>query len=305
MKLTYLPFLVASVAAIGELGFNIGTKNNDGTCKDANAYTSDLNRIKGYASSVKIFSTSDCNTLQILGPVADNAGVGIHVGVWPTPDDKWETEKQALTEYLPKISKSSVKAFLVGSEALYRGDLTGDELASKITELKTFLEGIKDKNGNSYGGSPVTFVDSWNKYQDGTANPAIAVSDAFYVNAFSFWQGIAQDNSSYSFYDDIMQALQIIQTAKGSTDLPFYVGETGWPTKGANFGSAVPGVSAAADYYQKAICSIRALGVNVIQFEYEDEVWKPVTSDTDEVENNWGAWDSNNNLKYPLNCKFT
>ena len=57
-----------------------------------------------------------------------------------------------------------------------------------------------------------------------------------------------------------MQALQTLQTAKGSTDIEFWVGETGWPTDGSSYGDSVPSVENAADQWQK-VSVLLELGV--------------------------------------------
>lgn len=282
----------------------MGVKDNAGNCKSASEYATDFSNLKGYTSVVKTYAVSDCNTLQILGPAAESAGFEVIFGIWPTDSAHFEEEKQALKDYLPKISKSTVKVFTVGSEALYREDMTASELADAIDSIKDLLKDIKDKNGDSYGSVPVGTVDSWNVLVDGAALPAIKASDFVFANAFSYWQGQTMKNASYSFFDDIMQALQTIQTAKGSTDLNFWVGETGWPTDGTNFESAYPSVDNAKQYWKEAICAMRAWGVNVCVFEASDEAWKPDTSGTSDVEKYWGVYDKNNNLKYSLDCDF-
>ena len=111
-------------------------------------------------------------------------------------------------------------------------------------------------------------------------------------------------NASYSFFDDIMQALQTIQGVKGSTDITFWVGETGWPTDGTNFEASYPSVDNAKQFWKEGICAMRAWGVNVIVFEAFDEDWKPNTSGTSDVEKHWGVWTSGDNLKYSLDCSF-
>ncbi|EGW35407.1 uncharacterized protein SPAPADRAFT_58624 [Spathaspora passalidarum NRRL Y-27907] len=303
--LTALATVLGAVTAMGDLAFNLGVKDNQGNCKTVEGFESDLELIKGQSTIVKTYAVSDCNTLQNLGPAAEAEGFQLMLGIWPTDDAHFAAEKQALTTYLPTISASTIKIFLVGSEALYREDLTADQLAEKIGEIRDLVKTIKDKNGNSYGSVPVGTVDSWNVLVDGAAQPAIQGADVVYANAFSYWQGQTQKNASYSFFDDIMQALQVIQTTKGSTDIEFWVGETGWPTDGTNFEAAYPSVENAADYWQRAICSMRAWGVNVAVFEAIDEAWKPDTSGTSDVEKHWGVWDSNNNLKYKIDCNFS
>lgn len=298
-----LSYAFSPVAAVASLGFNLGVKDNSGNCKTTDEYTSDLHTLSAYTNHVKTYSVSDCNTLANLGPVAEGAGFQITVGVWPTPSDKFELEKQTLQSLLPTLSKSTISSILVGSEALYRGDLTGEELGSYISEIKTLLSSLSDKDGNSYADIPVGTVDSWNKFVDGTANAAIGVSDVIYANAFSYWQGQTLANSSFSFFDDIMQALQTIQTVKGSTDIDFWVGETGWPTEGSNFGSSVPSVDNAATFWQQGVCAMRGWGVNTFVFEAFDESWKPETSGSS-VEPHWGVYTDQSQLKYSLDCSF-
>lgn len=298
-----LALAAAPAAAIAPLGFNLGVKVNNGDCKYTQDYLEDFDTLKSYSTRVKTYSTSDCNTLQELAPALDQAGFQLTMGVWPTPSDKFELEKEAMKTYLPTISKSSITSVLVGSEAMYRGDLTGEQLASLIKEIKELLADIKDKDGNSYGDVPVGTVDSWNMLVDGMAYPAIQESDVIYANAFSYWQGQTNQNSTFSFFDDIMQALQTVQSVKGSTDIDFYVGETGWPTEGSNYGASVPSVENAKIFWKDGICAMRGWGVNTFVFEAFDESWKPETSGSS-VEPHWGVFTDQRQLKYNLDCDF-
>ncbi|KAK6464212.1 glycoside hydrolase [Scheffersomyces coipomensis] len=297
--------LTVSVQAIGDLAFNLGVQDNAGNCKTGTEYAADFAEMASYAKIVKTYAVSDCNTLQNIGPAAESAGFQLMLGIWPTDDAHFQAEQQALQQYLPTISVDTVYNFMVGSEALYRGDLTAQQLAADIQTIKTLLQGINDKNGVSYGSVPVGTVDSWNVLVDAFNAPAIEAADFVFANAFSYWQGQTNQNASYSFFDDIMQALQVIQTTKGSTDITFWVGETGWPTDGTAFENSVPSVENAANYWQNAICALRGWGVNVAVFEYNDEIWKPNTSGTSDVEQHWGVWDSTGTLKYDLGCQFS
>ncbi|GMM33412.1 glucan 1,3-beta-glucosidase [Saccharomycopsis crataegensis] len=299
-----LTLLISTVTAIGDLAFNLGVEATDGSCKTAADYKQDFASLSPYSKIVRFYSASTCNTLSVLGPAAEDAGFEYFIGIWPTDSSHFAAEKSALTNELPNLSVSSVKGITVGSEALYRNDLSPSALASAITEIKDLIKDIKDKDGNSYSSVPVGTVDSWNIMVDGSSEPVIQAADMVFVNAFSYWQGQTMANSSYSFIDDIMQALQVIQTTKGTTDLTFWVGETGWATQGSAYESATPNTSNAAQYWQDAVCGIRAWGINVISFEAFDESWKPDTSGTNDVEKYWGVFDSSRNLKYKLTCDF-
>lgn len=191
----------------------------------------------------------------------------------------------------------------MGSETLYRGDMSASDLASKIDEVKKLVKDIKDKDGKSFSAVPVGTVDSWNVLVDGNNAPAIEAADIVLANAFSYWQGQTMNNASYSFFDDIQQALGTIKKIKGD-DVDFWVGETGWATEGGNFEQSVPSVENAEQFYKEGICAMRGWGVNTLVFEAFDETWKPPTSGVDGVEQHWGVFKEDGSPKYDITCDF-
>lgn len=137
----------------------------------------------------------------------------------PDTDESYAADKAAVVEYAPQYS-DQVYAITVGSEALYRGNFTGEQLLEKITDVKSAL------NGDFKVGT----ADSWNKYMDGTADAIIkGGADILLCNAFSYWQGQELTNATHSFFDDIMQAFGHIQDVAGSASggPELWVGETG------------------------------------------------------------------------------
>lgn len=312
MKFTFAAVtaaLASSAMALGGLGVDLGVKReSDGECKNAGDYKADLAALKGLTDTIRIYAAGDCDALRELGPVAEAANFKLMIGVWPNDDKHFASEQFALKSYLPWLSKSTVPYITVGSEALYRKDMTPQQLADKINDIKTQLKGIKDKNGQTFD-VPVGTVDSWNVIVDGYSTPAIKAADVVFANAFSYWQGQTMQNASYSFFDDIMQALQTIQTTKGTTDIDFWVGETGWPTDGGAFGDSQPGLKQAAQFWQEGICAIRAWGINTLVFEAFDETWKPDTKgdngeEVSGVEKYWGVYGSDLKPKFDTTCKF-
>lgn len=293
--------LAGSVLATGDLGFNLGVTDNDGNCKTTLEFEEELEWLSGYTKLVKTYAVLDCNTLENLGPALESKGFQVVLGVWPTDSAHFTAEQNALKTYLPTISKLVIKLVTVGLEALYRDDMTAQELADCISTIKLLLLTLKDKDGNLYLDVLVGTVDLWNVLVDGASTPAIKEADFVYANAFLYWQGQTMANALYSFFDDIMQALKAIQTIKGSTDIEFYVGETGWATGGSNYGSSVPLTKNAAQFWKEGICSMRKWGVNVCVFEAFDELWKPVEKDND-VERYWGVFGTDGTPKYDLSC---
>lgn len=58
-------------------GFNVGANNEDGSCKSQADWETAFNKLKGlpqYITSVRLYASSDCNTLQNAVPAALNTG---------------------------------------------------------------------------------------------------------------------------------------------------------------------------------------------------------------------------------------
>jgi len=65
-------------------GFNVGANNADGSCKTTAQWETAFNKIKGLPqaiTSVRLYASSDCNTLEYAVPAAIATGVQILVGV--------------------------------------------------------------------------------------------------------------------------------------------------------------------------------------------------------------------------------
>lgn len=79
----------------------------------------------------------------------------------PDTDESFAADKAALQAAVPG-NEDAVYAITVGSESLYRGNFTGEQLLEKINEVQKMF--------------PKTLIgtaDSWNKYADGTADAVI------------------------------------------------------------------------------------------------------------------------------------
>ncbi|KAL3417201.1 glycosyl hydrolase family 17 [Phlyctema vagabunda] len=286
----------AIVSAAGTLGFALGNKNADGTCKFQADYKSDFETLKEHGKVVRIYAASDCNSAQEILPAAKASGVKVILGIWPDTETSYKADQAAIVKFAPQYP-DQVYAITVGSESMYRGNFTGPELLVKIQETK------KATGGKFMVGT----ADSWNKYADGTADALITGgADILLCNGFSYWQGQTIKNATATFFDDMMQAFGHIQNVAGGVEQApeLWVGETGWPSDGTTYQSAVPGVENAATYWNEAICGILAWGVNVFSFEAFDEPWKPLSIGADGSvadETHWGVWNADRSAKYKFN----
>ena len=83
----------------------------------------------------------------------------------PDTDESYQADKKAIQTYAPAYL-DQVYAITVGSESMYRGNFTGEQLLAKIQDMKATFPSVK-----------VGTADSWNKFQDGTADPIIKNAD--------------------------------------------------------------------------------------------------------------------------------
>lgn len=160
----FLTLAPSLALAKGNLGFSLGDKKNDGTCKYTTDYAADFDAIKSASGStiVRIYSASDCNTAQQILPAAKQKGFKVVLGVWPDTEASLAADKEALQTYV-KDYTDQVYAVTVGSETMYRGNFTGSELLQRIMDVKSVLpSGVK-----------IGTADSWNKFADGTADTVI------------------------------------------------------------------------------------------------------------------------------------
>jgi len=74
----------AVVSAAGTLGFALGDKNPNGSCKTTADYEADFDAITAASGSklVRGYSASDCNTAQMILPAAKSKGFQVMLGVW-------------------------------------------------------------------------------------------------------------------------------------------------------------------------------------------------------------------------------
>lgn len=72
----------AAVSAAGTLGFALGDKNPDGSCKAQSDYEADFDKLSPLSKLVRIYSASDCNSAKNIVPAAKAKGFKVVLAVW-------------------------------------------------------------------------------------------------------------------------------------------------------------------------------------------------------------------------------
>jgi glucan 1,3-beta-glucosidase len=82
---TIIPVVLAAaplVSARGQLGFALGDKKADGTCKFQPDYEEDFATLADTSKIVRIYAASDCDTAKWILPAAKTAGFKVILGIW-------------------------------------------------------------------------------------------------------------------------------------------------------------------------------------------------------------------------------
>ena len=229
--------------------------------------------LRPHVKWVRSFACTDGN--ELVPEVAKEKGLKTLVGAWLGSDREKNREEIAALVRLAKAGMVDIA--VVGNEVLYRKDLSEEELLAYIREVKAQLPEI-----------PVGYVDAYYEFD---ARPQLVdACDLVLANCYPFWEVCAFDYSLMY----MQQMYRIAQrAAKGK---PVIITETGWPSKGASFGVAVPSSENALKYFINTQKWAREDQVDIFYFSSFDEAWK-IGAEGD-VGAYWGLWDMDEKLKW-------
>lgn len=231
-------------------GFNVGANNPDGSCKTTAQWEEAFNKLKGLPqdiTSVRLYASSDCNTLANAVPAALNTGTQILVGVWTEDSAHYTAEKNALESAINTHGKDWILAISVGSEDLYRGDTTASTLAQQIYDVRGMVRamGVEAEVGH---------VDTWTAWVDGANDEVTKACDFVGMDGYPYWQGSSIDDAYNVFFQSYTDVKNHVQSIGSGAWV--WVTETSWPVTGDNYGSAVPSVANAQKYWRSVACEM-------------------------------------------------
>jgi len=259
-------------------GLNFGPYVKEGQNPDKGTYIPEeqirdlMTTIAPYTDWGKTFGCR--NGLEVTGRVAHEQGLKIAVGAWLSSN--LSANEEEISSLINIGQAGEADMLIVGSETLYRGDLTEAQLIAYINQVKEAVPGI-----------PVATADTYGKLLD---HPDVmAAGDVILANFYPLWEGIDVNQS----IADLHAKYQEVVAAAGGKKV--YVAETGWPSEGEPIGSAVPSPENAAFYFQNFVSWAEAQGVDYFYFEAFDEPWKAIKEGSRGA--HWGVWDKDGKLK--------
>lgn len=307
MKLSVLAGLVTLATSVSAFnvpyfqGINIGAQRTNGQCKSAADWLQQLQKISSWKdpsgnrvfNHIKIFSTADCNQLDLVIPAAQATNMKIWAGVWAVDQAKFNREKGALEAAILKYGTGWLLGINVGSESLYREEIDPNLLAQHIYDVKGMVQ-IAYKAP----AVPVGTADTWTMWVDGRNRAVIEASDVIVMNAFPYWQGVPIQDGLATLQKALADTRAVVNTVAGGSAKTIVIGETGWPDRGENFGASVPNIDNLRSYFKQVYCWIsRTRAHPWMYFSAFDETQK-----TDLREKSFGVAWSGQTLKVSFTC---
>ena len=246
-----------------------------------------MKRLTGF-TSLRLYASSDCDTLARAVPAAIKTGGTILVGVWTEDWAHFDREKQALLAAVRKYGFGWMIATSVGSEDLYRKDTDAATLAGQIYDVRGMLSTVKGYSTNVQVGH----VDTWTAWVDPRNEAVIRACDFVGTDGYPYFQKTQNnpiDQGYNLFRESIRVTRQVVDRVKPGVWV--WNTESGWPTSGKTENKAVPSVPNAARYWKEVACSSFA-SMHTFWYSLQDFYASP----------SFGVADGNGNALYDLKC---
>jgi exo-beta-1,3-glucanase (GH17 family) len=245
-------------------GFNVAANNPDGSCKTQGDWETAFNKLKSLPqdiTSVRLYASSDCNTLQNAVPAALVTGTQILVGVWAEDEAHYTAEKNALKAAINAHGSDWIIAISVGSEDLYRGDTDASTLAQQIYDVRGMVRamGVEQEVGH---------VDTWTAWVDDSNKEVITAADFIGMDGYPYFQNSAIGDAASTFWQSVDATRNQVNAV--SPGKWVWVTETGWPVSNTtNTGAAVASVANAQNYWRTVACKAFE-SVHIFWYAYQD-----------------------------------
>ena len=220
-----------------------------------------------------------------IAALAQKAGLKLWLGIWLGADPKLNQEQVAAAIAVANAYPDTVTRVVVGNEVLLRRDLSVEDLIANIDYVRARVK------------QPVAYADVtdfWKKF------PQVAPHvDVVMIHILPYWE-----DKPLSLDDALASIQSTITTFK--TMFPgqqISIGETGWPSRGRWRGAAAPSRVNEAVYLRRFAALAAKNGVVYNVIEAFDQGWKYQQEGVAGA--NWGIWNANRVLKFPLNGAVT
>ena len=233
----------------------------------------DLEIMSKLTDNIRTYSVD--GTLGDIPKLAEEFGLRVTIGIWISPDQaRNEREIQKAIE-LANNSRSVVRV-VVGNEALFREEITPEELIVLLDRVRAAVK------------VPVTTSEQWHIWEK---YPQLAKHvDLIAAHILPYWEFIPVDKAG-EFVLDRARDLKKMFPKK-----PLLLSEVGWPSNGRMRGGADATPADQAIYLRTLVNTLNRRGYNYFVIEAFDQPWK--ASDEGSVGAYWGVYNAARQQKF-------
>ena len=210
--------------------------------------------------------------LDRIAEVAKRHGMKVIQGIWLSGNPEKNKVEIDTAVRLAKQYPDTIRALVVGNEVLLRGEMSAQNLAATIRDVK------RQTN------LPVTYADVWEfwlRYRD-----VYDAVDFVTIHILPYWEDFPiSARDSVSHLDDIRK-----KVAAAFPNKDILIGETGFPSAGRMREGALPSPSNQAQVIQGIIALSKRDNFRVNVIEAFDQPWKRKLEGT--VGGHWGLFDA-------------
>ncbi|MGZ5850056.1 MAG: glycoside hydrolase family 17 protein [Methyloceanibacter sp.] len=214
----------------------------------------DLERLSPLTSCVRSYSAA-----KVQGKITKLAGrhnLKVLQGIWLGRNRAENRREIEAALRLARRYPGVVEAFIVGNEALLRGELSP-------AHIKDYLDEVRRR-----GGLPVTYADVW-EYWLKAPELADAV-DFVTIHILPYWE-----DDPVSAGDAVAHVREVREKlAKVFPGKEILIGEVGWPSEGRMRGPALPSPANQARVLSGVVAAAEESGWRVNLIEAYDQPWK-------------------------------
>jgi exo-beta-1,3-glucanase (GH17 family)/cellulose synthase/poly-beta-1,6-N-acetylglucosamine synthase-like glycosyltransferase len=234
----------------------------------------DLKLLEGKVDEVRTYSVT--STLADIPELARKHHIKVTLGAWL--DYRKDANQQQLDKLVQvwQQNRGNIRRVIVGNEALYRDQLTAEELIAYIDWVRQRVKG------------PISTAETPSIWLE---HPELADHvDFITVHILPYWEGQGI-RDSIQFTRNVYNQLQARFPHK-----KILIGEVGWPSRGRDFGKAQASEAKEAKFLREFLQLAQKENYDYFLMEAFDQPWKRM--DEGDVGAYWGIYDADRKPKF-------
>jgi exo-beta-1,3-glucanase (GH17 family)/cellulose synthase/poly-beta-1,6-N-acetylglucosamine synthase-like glycosyltransferase len=260
-----------------------GYSDKDHEYTDEAHIRADLTQLARITKRIRTYSVA--RGLDRVPAIAARLGLKVSLGIWV--DDNKEQSAREIEKALAVIRSypRTIDRVFVGNEAIMRGNLTADELAVYLKQVRRAVpRHIEVGTAETQG--------VW------TGNPGLGKHvDFVAVHILPYWVGIPLSEAVEAVPRDV-EELKALFPGK-----PIVIGEAGWPSEGRIRKGAVPSVANQAAFIRRFAAFAAKERYDYYIIEAYDQPWKAGPEGA--VGAYWGMFDAARAPKFAFTGEIT